>query len=154
MEVNIYIKNKWTGRLRGSGRAIGLIEYIDKNGECHILNVKEEVENGTKQELEIKVCIAALRALRKKCKVNIYMDSCYIENVLKNQWLTEWAKNGWTRKRKKALAHQKEWQLFHVLSQIHDISIKKYSSKYDDEINEDLSRRKRVRWQELLQEVL
>ena len=154
MEVSIYIKNRWQGSFRGNGKAIGLIEYIDKTGARHSRNAKEIVENGTKQELELKICVSALRALKKKCQVNLYIDSSYIENALKNNWLTEWANSGWSRKGKKALAHQKEWQLFYAMTQIHDIRIKRYSPKYEDEINEALNRRERMRWQEVLEKVL
>lgn len=138
MEVNIYIKKKWIGNFSGDGKAIAKIEYQSKKGNTHIKYIGESVIEGTRNKLELKICVAALRALKKKCSVNIFTDSGYIKSTLKNNWLTDWKKNDWKRKNGTSIANVKEWKLLSILLEMHEVSIKDYNKKYDEELKEIL----------------
>lgn len=151
MEVNIYVKIKWIGSLKnGSGKAAGLVEYIDRNGEVHLKNIDEIKEATTKNELELKACISALRTLKKQCVINLYMKSQYVESAIKNGWIKEWEKNGWKRKNGQPLANVKGWQLLNLMLELHEINIQEYNAKYDEDLEEALSRKERARWQDII----
>lgn len=154
MEVKIYVKIKWEGSLKnGSGKAAGLVEYIDRNGEVHLKSIDEIKDATTKNELELKACISALRALKKQCAVNLYMKSQYVKNALKNKWIKEWKENDWKRKNGQPLANVKGWQLLNLMTELHEINIQEYNAKYDKELEEAVNRKERAKWQDIIDEM-
>lgn len=151
MEVNIYIKTRWCGNYgNGTGKAVGYIEYIDRKGEIHLKSVETVWEGNTKNELELKACLSGLRPLKKKCKVNLYIESTYIENALKNGWIDTWKANDWKKKNGKSLANVRGWQLMSLMTEMHQIEIKGYNNKYEADLEEALSRKERVKWQDIV----
>lgn len=151
MEVNIYIKMRWSGNYgSGIGKAVGLIEYIDKKGEVHLRGINTVHEANTKNELELKACLSGLRPLKKKCKANLYMKSTYIESALRNGWIDIWRENEWKKKNGKPLANVRGWQLMSLMTEMHQIEVKGYNNKYEADLEEALSRKERARWQDII----
>ena len=58
----------------------------------------------TNNRMEILAAIAALGALKEKCRVLLYSDSQYLVNAIEQGWAERWQANGWRRnKSEKAL---------------------------------------------------
>lgn len=78
MEVGIYVKCHFRGNPRGAGEAAAVIEYIDGTGKSHTRKQQIRIEHDTKNALNLKICIAAMRILLKPCHITIYTACDYM----------------------------------------------------------------------------
>ena len=80
MEVGIYVKCHFRGNPRGAGEAAAVIEYIDGTGKSHTRKQQIRIEHDTKNALNLKICITAMRILLKPCHITIYTACDYMGN--------------------------------------------------------------------------
>ena len=132
MEVGIYVKSRFRGNPRGAGEAAAVIEYIDGTGKSHIRKQQIRIEQDTKNALNLKICIAAMRILLKPCHVTIYTDCEYIRNICQLGWLKKWQQEKWKKADGKPPANVEDWKQFFMLEQIHTIVLTKYVSRHDE----------------------
>lgn len=131
MEVSIYIKSRFKGNPKGTGRAAAVIEYISRSGSRHMREQGIRIEDGTRNALSLKICICALRVLVKPCDIIIYIDSSYIRNACRQGLPAKWQQDGWVKADKNPPANLEDWQQFHMLTQIHSIQFKPYTYEHD-----------------------
>ncbi len=73
--------------------------------------------------MELKAVIEGLRALKKRCHVDLYSDSKYVLQGLES-WMHGWKRNGWMRREGKQLKPVKNvelWKELDRLAQLHDV---------------------------------
>lgn len=63
----------------------------------------------TNNRMEMRAAIAALEALTRPCRVDIYTDSSYLRDGI-TKWIFGWQKNGWKTGDKKPVKNQDLWQ--------------------------------------------
>lgn len=63
----------------------------------------------TNNQMELTAVIESLNALKKTCEVDLYTDSKYVCDGLK-QWMPNWKKNGWRTADKKPVKNIELWQ--------------------------------------------
>lgn len=88
-KVNIYTDGACMGNPGPGGWAVVLNnDYATKliSGSC---------KQTTNNRMELLAVINGLKALKKKCKVELYSDSKYIVNAINLHWLDNWKNNGW-----------------------------------------------------------
>ncbi|MBK3332068.1 ribonuclease HI [Persephonella atlantica] len=112
-------------------------------GWCAILryNRHEKVlkggkRNTTNNEMEITAVLEGLRALKEPCEVEIYSDSKYVVDAIK-EWIHSWAKNGWKTSSRKEVAHRDIWEEIYNLMKkhkIHPIWVKGHSGHKENEL--------------------
>ncbi|WP_457643659.1 ribonuclease HI [Persephonella sp.] len=112
-------------------------------GWCAILryNRHEKILKGgkpqtTNNEMEITAVLEALRALKEPCEVELYTDSQYVANAIKD-WLHSWAKNNWKNASKKEISHRKIWEEIYNLIKIHRVTpiwVKAHSGHKENEL--------------------
>lgn len=51
----------------------------------------------TNNRMEILGAIAALEALKEKCRVDLYSDSRYVVDAVEKGWIEKWKSNNWMR---------------------------------------------------------
>lgn len=134
MEVGIYIKSHFRGNPRGQGEAAAVVEYIDKAGGSHIRKQRVQVGHGTKNALNLRISIAALRILVKPCHVTIHTDCGYMRNACRLGWPEKWQQDGWKKANGEAPANMEEWKQFLMLARIHAVSFAEYDSRHEDEL--------------------
>ena len=81
----------------------------------------------TNNQMELKAVIEGLSALNEPCHVDLYSDSAYVLNGMK-QWMKGWKKNGWRRRDGKRWAEVKNvelWKQLDQLQQTHTIEFHK-----------------------------
>jgi len=74
----------------------------------------------TNNQMELQAVIAALNALTKPCRVDLYTDSQYVQKGIK-EWLAQWQKNGWKTSSKQAVKNQEYWQALVQATTSHEI---------------------------------
>jgi ribonuclease HI len=75
----------------------------------------------TNNRMEMLAVIMGLRALKEKCSVQLFSDSQYIVNAIKNGWAETWRRNGWKRNRKEKALNPDLWEQLLDLVSKHDV---------------------------------
>lgn len=63
----------------------------------------------TNNRMELRAAVEALRAVKKKCKIELYSDSAYLVNAINQHWLDGWQKNGWRTSSKDDVKNKDLW---------------------------------------------
>ena len=100
--VTIYTDGACRGNPGPGGRG-ALLRYGD---------VEREIKGGelepTNNRMELTAAIAAWRALRRRCVVDLYTDSTYVREGI-TKWLANWKSRGWKTAAKKPVKNQDLW---------------------------------------------
>jgi len=74
----------------------------------------------TNNRMELTAAIEALRALRRRCRVDIYTDSQYVRMGI-TEWLTNWKRKGWKNASRKPVKNQDLWRALDEEATRHEI---------------------------------
>ena len=100
---------------------------------------KKEICGGetetTNNRMEMLAVINGLKALKVKCKANVYSDSAYVVNSITNGWIYGWAKNGWKKADNKPVKNRELWEELLSLLKKHEVEFFKVKGHADDELN-------------------
>lgn len=89
----------------------------------------------TNNRMELTAVIVALSTLKQPCTVELYSDSAYVVNAIKQGWLENWKKNGWLGSDKKQVKNIELWQNLDSLMQKHKVNFNKVKGHADNEFN-------------------
>ncbi len=64
----------------------------------------------TNNRMELRGVIAALRALKRPCRVVVTTDSRYVVDAFLKGWLKSWQKNGWRTAAKEPVKNEDLWR--------------------------------------------
>ena len=109
-------------------------------GAILIYNKKEKELSGsqtdtTNNQMELKAVIEGIKAVKEKCKINLFTDSKYVQQGI-TSWIHNWHKNNWKSANKKPVKNKDLWQELYQESQKHDISWNWVKAHNGDEYNE------------------
>lgn len=74
----------------------------------------------TNNRMELTAAIEALRALRRRCRVDIFTDSQYVRMGI-TEWLTNWKRKGWKNASRKPVKNQDLWRALDEEATRHEI---------------------------------
>ena len=97
----------------------------------------------TNNRMELMAVIEALKALKKTCLVELYLDSQYVKNGI-TEWIVKWQKNGWKTADKKPIKNQDLWLELWEQKNRHNISwhwVKGHSNHPLNDKADELARR-------------
>ncbi len=77
-------------------------------------------EMSTNNIMELTAVIQGLKALKEKCRIEVFTDSKYIVDSV-TKWLPGWKRNGWTTSSKKQVKNLVLWKELTYLSDLHEI---------------------------------
>lgn len=95
----------------------------------------------TNNRMELMAVIEALKALKRRCQVEITTDSQYVKNGM-TSWITGWKRNGWRTSNKQPVKNQDLWQALDALVQSHEVSwhwVKGHSGHAENELADQLA---------------
>jgi ribonuclease HI len=75
----------------------------------------------TNNRMELISVIRGLKGLNRPCLVDLYSDSQYVINGLK-EWLDGWKANGWRNARRQPVKNRELWEELDELRRIHTIN--------------------------------
>ena len=73
----------------------------------------------TNNRMELTAAIRGLEALKRRCKIDLYTDSQYVRNGIR-EWLPRWKSRGWKTAEKKPVKNQDLWQRLDALATAHE----------------------------------
>lgn len=74
----------------------------------------------TNNRMELTAAIEALRALKRRCQVNLYTDSQYVRQGI-TEWIYAWKDRGWRTADKKPVKNTDLWQALDEQIARHDV---------------------------------
>jgi ribonuclease HI len=89
----------------------------------------------TNNRMELRAAIAALEALKRPCKVEIYTDSEYLRRGV-TEWMPRWTQNGWRTRDKQPVKNQDLWQRLNAALGAHQVNWHWVKGHAGDEMNE------------------
>lgn len=107
------------------------VERTLHGGEAHTTN----------NRMELLAAIKGLEALKRPCKVDLYTDSKYLQQGMK-QWLAGWKQNGWRNSKKEPVKNSDLWMLLDKHASLHEISwhwVKGHSGHLENELVDALA---------------
>jgi ribonuclease HI len=93
--------------------------------------------NTSNQRMELTACIRALETIKSgDIPIDIYSDSAYLVNCMRDKWYVNWQKNGWKNAKKQPVENQDLWkQLLAALAK-HSIRFHKVAGHAGIALNE------------------
>lgn len=95
-------------------------------------------EETTNNRMELRAAVEAIKFITKMgyTKIDIYSDSAYVVNAIKNRWLKKWRKNGWKTVSHEDVKNRDLWEaLCKYLDKYRDINFIKVKGHADNEHN-------------------
>jgi ribonuclease HI len=101
----------------------------------------------TNNRMELQAALAALRALKEPCAVEIFTDSKYLRDAV-SLWLPRWKTNGWRTVERTPVKNQDLWQQLDQLCARHSVVwrwLKAHAGHRDNERCDKLARGEHLR---------
>ena len=96
-------------------------------GECNTSN----------QRMELTACIKALESIKSNdIPIDVYSDSAYLINCMKEKWYVNWQKNGWKNAKKQPVENQDLWKRLLEVVEPHSIRFHKVAGHSGVKLNE------------------
>lgn len=128
-KVKIYTDGACSGN-PGKGGWGAILIYGDRQKE-----ISGYEAHTTNNRMELLAAIKALEHLQEPCEVDLYSDSSYLVNAIKEEWLDNWQMRGWKTANKKPVLNQDLWQRLVLLLHKHEVTMHKVKGHSTDELN-------------------
>ncbi|WP_097461551.1 ribonuclease HI [Mangrovitalea sediminis] len=95
----------------------------------------------TNNRMELRAAIEGLRALKRRCAVELYTDSQYVRRGVL-EWLERWKSNGWRTADRKPVKNVDLWQALEEQVSRHDVRwhwVKGHAGIPDNEMADQLA---------------
>jgi ribonuclease HI len=89
--------------------------------------------------MELRAVIAALRALKRPCRVELFTDSEYVRRGV-TEWLGRWSRNGWLTATRQPVKNQDLWRDLNAAMQSHKVTWRWVRGHAGNELNERADR--------------
>ena len=91
----------------------------------------------TNISMELKAAVQGLWHLSsKKCHINLYSDSAYMINTLRNEWWRDWEKNKWVKRDGVPTPNNAYWKELIYLLNFNPLSFIKVKAHSGDKFND------------------
>lgn len=97
----------------------------------------------TNNRMELMAAIAALEALKRRCKVRLTTDSEYVRRGI-TEWLGNWKRNGWKTADRKPVKNADLWQRLDAAAARHEVEwhwVRGHSGHAENELVDQLANR-------------
>lgn len=74
----------------------------------------------TNNRMELRAVIEALTLLTRRCAIEVYTDSAYVQKGI-SEWIHGWKRNGWRTADKKPVKNDDLWRVLDQLASQHQI---------------------------------
>jgi ribonuclease HI len=105
---------------------------------CHEKEIFGGTKNTTNNIMEMTAIIEALKQVKNKnLETEIYSDSAYIVNCIKQKWYVNWRRNGWKNSKKESVKNKELWiEMLELLESFKSIKLIKVKGHAGIEYNE------------------
>lgn len=135
-EVFVYTDGSCLGNPGPGGYGV-VLKY-----KQHTKELAQGYAHTTNNRMELRAVIAALKALREPCIVNLTTDSQYVKNGIES-WILGWKRNGWLTSTKQPVKNADLWKALDAAKAGHTIKwhwVKGHSGHAENERCDELAR--------------
>ncbi len=96
----------------------------------------------TNNRMELLAAISALEALKRRCRVEMHVDSVYVKDGI-TKWIKGWKVRDWKTADKKPVKNVELWQRLDAAASVHDVSwhwVKGHAGHEHNERADELAR--------------
>ena len=122
MYVKVYTDGAARGNPDGPGGYGALLQYTDAKGIMHERELSAGYKRTTNNRMELMGVIAALEALKKPCKIDLYSDSKYVTDAFNQHWIENWLKKNWKNSTNKPVKNIDLWKRLLEAAKIHEVN--------------------------------
>lgn len=97
--------------------------------------LKGNAKETTNNRMELFAALAALRALKVGCEVELFSDSAYLVDSFNKNWVVSWKRKGWKNADKKEVKNQDLWKALLIELERHKVTFIKVKGHSDNEYN-------------------
>ncbi|WP_205859072.1 ribonuclease HI [Pleionea sediminis] len=97
----------------------------------------------TNNRMELMAAIEGLKALNRRCRVDLTTDSQYVRKGI-TEWMDGWKKRGWKNSAKKPVKNADLWKMLDEVVKQHDVHwhwVKGHSGHPENELADELANR-------------
>lgn len=135
--LRIYTDGACSGN-PGPGGWAAVLLYGDKRKEISGFEA-----DTTNNRMEVLAVIRGLEAIKLPCPVEVYSDSAYVVNAVKQNWISNWKRNGWKNSNKQDVKNQDLWVILDELNAKYKpnyIKVKGHAGDPENERCDELAR--------------
>ena len=121
-QVIIYTDGAARGNPDGPGGYGAVIEFTDSSGKLHIKELSQGYVKTTNNRMELMAAIAALEALTKPCRIELWSDSKYLVSAFNEHWIDSWIRRDWMRTKSEPVKNVDLWKRLLDAARPHCIS--------------------------------
>ena len=95
----------------------------------------------TNNRMELLAAIQGLKALNRRCQVELYTDSQYVSKGI-TEWLSGWKRNGWKTAAKKPVKNDDLWRELDLETAKHEVNwhwVRGHTGVPDNELADELA---------------
>lgn len=95
----------------------------------------------TNNRMELTAAIKGIKAIKEKCKIEVYTDSQYVRKGIQ-EWMPDWKKRNWRKADKKPVKNADLWQVLDEVASTHSITwhwVKGHSGHVENELADALA---------------
>lgn len=122
MKVTLYTDGAARGNPDGPGGYGAVLQYVDSKGILHEKELSAGYRKTTNNRMELMAAIAALEALVKPCRVELYSDSKYLTDAFNQHWIDSWQKKGWRKSDKSPVKNVDVWKRLLDAMKMHQVT--------------------------------
>ena len=122
MKVTLYTDGAARGNPDGPGGYGAVLQYVDSKGILHEKEFSAGYRKTTNNRMELMAAIAALEALVKPCRVELYSDSKYLTDAFNHHWIDSWQKRGWRKSDKSPVKNVDLWKRLLDAMKMHQVT--------------------------------
>ncbi|MEX2462679.1 MAG: ribonuclease HI, partial [Balneolaceae bacterium] len=89
----------------------------------------------TNNRMEMRAVIEGLKALKRRCHVQVHSDSALIINAFTKGWIINWLRNGWKKADKKPVENRELWEEMIREADRHHVKWIKVKGHSHDDLN-------------------
>lgn len=131
--VTIYTDGACKGNQHANATGgYGTVIFNDKKRK----ELAQGYSDTTNNRMELRAVIAALKALKRPCRVELYTDSNYVCKAFNDNWIAGWIKRGWKNASKKPVANRDLWEELLAVVDTHEITWNWVKGHAGDPLNE------------------
>jgi ribonuclease HI len=112
--MNIYTDGACRNNVKGKGDggwACVILKPVKGQNMQEVFRDSGYVSGTTNQVMEIRAVTEAFEFLGDhNGMINLYSDSAYVINCLKDRWYDKWRENGWKNSKKKLVENREDWE--------------------------------------------
>lgn len=137
MKIRVYTDGACSGN-PGPGGWAALILLDDDRQE--ISGFEKDTTNNRMELLAVVEAIKLVLSLGHK-KIDVYSDSAYVVNAVKQNWMKKWSYNGWKTSSQTDVKNKDLWiRLANLLKESKDIKLVKVAGHSGDKNNDTVDR--------------